>query len=85
MRVLITLWTVGKRITRVRNGVYLLKGHGSINSNKTGDATDPECNHRGKFLATSSGTLAELLEGRIGGKPYSRVSALPHHLKSELE
>ena len=58
----------------------LLKRHGRVNGDQTGNATDPKSDHRGQFLATSDGTLAELLEGGIGSESYSGVGALPHHL-----
>ena len=85
MRVLITLWKVGKRKTGVRGNIDLLKRHGSVNGDKTSNTTNPKGDYRRQFLTASSGTLAELLERGIGGESYGRVGALPHHLKSPRE
>ena len=63
----------------------LLKRHGSVDGDQTSNGTNPKGDHRGQILATPSGTLAELLEGGIGGESYGRVCTLPHHLRLPRE
>ena len=59
-----------------------LKGHGSVNGDKSSNATDPKSDDRRQFLTASGGALAKLLEGGVSSKSYSGVSALAHHLAS---